>query len=77
MLTPGASSAFALELVLPGRDPEVTRTVSIAGAGGRGRKSSGWCGLNTFRAVATRYDKRAYVVHGTVTVAAIQLWLRP
>ncbi|MGW6876130.1 IS5 family transposase [Streptomyces xanthophaeus] len=33
--------------------------------------------LKTFRAVATRYDKRAYVFHGTVTVAAIRLWLRP
>lgn len=32
--------------------------------------------LKTFRAVATRYDKRAYVFHGTVTVAAIRLWLR-
>jgi hypothetical protein len=25
--------------------------------------------------LATRYDKRAYVFHGTVTVAAIRLWL--
>ncbi|MEH0399180.1 IS5 family transposase [Streptomyces sp. B21-088] len=33
--------------------------------------------LKTFRAVATRYDKRAYVFHGTVTVAAIRLWLCP
>jgi transposase len=33
--------------------------------------------LKNFRAVATRYDKRAYVFHGTVTVAAIWLWLRP
>ncbi len=33
--------------------------------------------LKTFRAVATRYDKRAYVFHGTVTTAAIRLWLRP
>lgn len=32
--------------------------------------------LKGFRAVATRYDKRAYVFHGTVTVAAIRLWLR-
>jgi transposase len=32
--------------------------------------------LKAFRAVATRYDKRAYVFHGTVTVAAIRLWLR-
>ncbi|MFD5762875.1 IS5 family transposase [Streptomyces sp. NPDC127044] len=33
--------------------------------------------LKAFRAVATRYDKRAYVFHGTVTVAAIRLWLHP
>ncbi|MFF4013257.1 IS5 family transposase [Streptomyces sp. NPDC001717] len=33
--------------------------------------------LKNFRAVATRYDKRAYVFHGTVTAAAIRLWLRP
>ncbi|MGW2786629.1 IS5 family transposase [Streptomyces populi] len=32
--------------------------------------------LKSFRAVATRYDKRAYVFHGTVTVAAIRLWLQ-
>ncbi|WP_420716620.1 transposase [Streptomyces sp. H27-H1] len=31
----------------------------------------------TFRVVATRYDKRAFVLHGTVTTAAIRLWLRP
>ena len=28
------------------------------------------------RAVATRYDKRAYVFHGTVAVASIRLWLK-
>jgi len=28
------------------------------------------------RAVAMRFDKRAYVFHGTVTVAAVRLWLR-
>jgi hypothetical protein len=33
--------------------------------------------LTNFRAVATRYDKRAYVFHGTVTVAAIRLRPRP
>lgn len=33
--------------------------------------------LKNFRAVATRYDKRAYVFHGTVTVAVIRLWPRP
>ncbi|MFM9700347.1 IS5 family transposase [Streptomyces europaeiscabiei] len=33
--------------------------------------------LKNFRAVATRFDKRAYVFHGTVTVAAIRLGLRP
>lgn len=30
--------------------------------------------LKNFRAVATRFDKRAYIVHGTV--ASIRLWLR-
>jgi transposase len=33
-------------------------------------------GLKGFRAVATRYDKRSYVFHGTVTVAAVRLWPR-
>ncbi|TJZ57450.1 hypothetical protein FCH28_08620 [Streptomyces piniterrae] len=33
--------------------------------------------LKGFRAVAARYEKRAYVFHGTLTVAAIRLWLRP
>ncbi|WP_405606686.1 hypothetical protein [Streptomyces sp. NBC_00076] len=33
--------------------------------------------LKNFRAGATRYDKRAYVFHGTVTIASIRLWLRP
>ncbi|MDX2561212.1 IS5 family transposase [Streptomyces sp. TX20-6-3] len=33
--------------------------------------------LKNARAVATRYDKRAYVFHGTVTAATIRLWLRP
>ncbi|MER5527248.1 IS5 family transposase [Streptomyces sp. NPDC002677] len=32
--------------------------------------------LKSFRAVATRFDKRAYVFYGTVTVASIRLWLR-
>jgi transposase len=32
--------------------------------------------IKGFRAVATRYDKRAYVFHGTVTVASIRLWLQ-
>jgi transposase len=32
--------------------------------------------LKGFRAVATRFGKRAYTFHGTVTVAAIRLWLR-
>lgn len=33
-------------------------------------------GLKNSRAAATRYDKRAYIFHGTVTVASIRLWLR-
>lgn len=32
--------------------------------------------LKNSRVVVTRYDKRAYIFHGTVTVAAIPLWLR-
>ncbi|MFJ4343666.1 IS5 family transposase [Streptomyces sp. NPDC088915] len=32
--------------------------------------------LKNSRAIATRYDKRAYVFHGTVTAASIRLWLR-
>ncbi|WP_107481163.1 IS5 family transposase [Streptomyces sp. IMTB 2501] len=32
--------------------------------------------LKGFRAVATRYDKRGYVFQGTVTLAAIRLWVR-
>lgn len=32
--------------------------------------------LNQSRAVATRYDKRGYVYLGTVTVAALTIWLR-
>ena len=33
--------------------------------------------LKHSRAIATRYDKRAYVFHGTVTLASIRLWIRP
>lgn len=33
--------------------------------------------LKHFRAVATRYGKRAYVFLGTVTVASLRLWLSP
>lgn len=32
--------------------------------------------LKNFRAVATRYDKRAYVFLGTVTAATLVIWLR-
>ncbi len=32
--------------------------------------------LKIYRAVAMRFDKRAYVFHGTVTVASLRLWLR-
>ncbi|RCH66674.1 hypothetical protein DT019_21280 [Streptomyces sp. SDr-06] len=32
--------------------------------------------MKTTRAVAARFDKRAYVLHGTVTLAAIRLSLR-
>lgn len=32
--------------------------------------------LKNHRAVATRYDKRAYIYLGTVTVASLAIWLR-
>ncbi len=32
--------------------------------------------LKSFRAVATGFGKRAFVFHGTVTVAAVRLWPR-
>ena len=32
--------------------------------------------LRAHRAVATRYDKRDYTYRGTITVAAITIWLR-
>jgi transposase len=32
--------------------------------------------LKGFRAVATRYDKRAYIFAGTVDIASIRIWLR-
>jgi transposase len=32
--------------------------------------------MKQFRAVATRYDNRGYVFHGTVTAAALLIWLR-
>lgn len=33
--------------------------------------------LKQSRAVATRYDKRAYVFHGTIALASIRLWCLP
>jgi transposase len=32
--------------------------------------------LKEFRAVATRFDKRAYIYDGTIDVASIMIWLR-
>lgn len=32
--------------------------------------------LKGFRAVATRYEKRAYIYLGTITLAAFAIWLR-
>lgn len=31
--------------------------------------------LRQFRAVATRYDKRAYIYQGTIHVATLRIWL--
>lgn len=44
------------------RRNEVERTINV---------------LKNSRVVATRFDKRGYVFHGTVIVASIRLWLRP
>ncbi|MGC9380995.1 hypothetical protein [Streptomyces sp. MH13] len=33
--------------------------------------------LKQFRSVSPRYDKRGYVHLGTVTAAALLIWLRP
>ncbi len=44
------------------RGNEVERTINV---------------LKSSRVVTTRFDKRAYVFHGTVTVASIRLWLKP
>ncbi|MGB8382092.1 MAG: hypothetical protein WCG47_12790 [Dermatophilaceae bacterium] len=32
--------------------------------------------LHGTRAVATRYDKRDFVYHGTIDIAAFRIWLR-
>jgi transposase len=32
--------------------------------------------LKNFRAVATRYEKRAYIYLGTLTLATLVIWLR-
>ena len=32
--------------------------------------------LKNFQAVTRRFDKHAYILHGTVVVASIRLWLR-
>lgn len=32
--------------------------------------------LKNYRAVATRYDKRAYIYLGTITLATLIIWLR-
>jgi transposase len=32
--------------------------------------------LRSHRAIATRYDKRDYIYRGTITIAAIHIWLR-
>jgi hypothetical protein len=40
------------------------------------RSTSCFNALKGSRAVSTRYDKRAYVFHGPVILAAIRLWRR-
>ncbi len=33
--------------------------------------------LKNFRAIATRFERRAYGFYGTVAVVAIRRWIRP
>lgn len=49
-----------------------TRTQLCSGGAARAYNA-----LKNFRVVATRFEKRAYVFHGTVTLASIRLRLRP
>ena len=42
----------------------------------RGGSWAGWVRSCAHRAVATCYDKRDYIYRGTITVAAIIIWLR-
>ena len=56
-----AIAPLVFDRALSTRRSEVERTIN---------------GLKGFRTVASRYDKRAFVFHGTVTVAAIRLWIR-
>ncbi len=72
-LNPGTSEPTANGGVARAAGPPASTQRSIGAAM---RSSAPFHRLKTFRAVATRYDKRAYVFHRTVTVAAIRRWLR-
>lgn len=53
-----------------------TRPTVTAGPAATWRKARSRNKLKQFRAVATRSDKRLYVFQGSVTAAALVIWLR-
>lgn len=70
-------AGVALGLLVPTlHSATLVRTGSSLGMDDTDRAASQINGLQSFRAVATRFDKWAYVFHSTVTVAANRLWLQ-
>ncbi len=63
-----AGGAHDLPLGVPQPQDLAVGECHVHGAGGDGL-------VEVFGVIATRYDKRAYVLRGTITVASLGLWL--